>query len=450
MVSEKTVIAATRFGFGEPPASLKHIGSQYHDWLSSQLTPQSTAKLLEKIPNSATLLMENLEMRKQRRMDRKANKPVAPFGKILRKHYVEQAAARTRLAMETEHPFYERLVQFWSNHFAISVDKPQVLSIAGCYENEAIRPYILGPFRNLLMSVVGHPAMLVYLDNWTSVGPNSKVGKRRNRGLNENLAREVLELHTLGVDGGYQQSDVIALAKALTGWSVGGVRPRVGGKAGKFHFLNNTHEPGSVTLLGKRYSQSKVKQATAILDDLALHPSTAAFIGSKLYRHFISEQLDTSAVEQLKQAFLKSDGDLTAVYRVLLNLKQSWQPVAQKFKTPNELVISTYRSLQLPAANNRQLVGLMNQLGQPLFRPGSPAGWPERSSHWDGGTLLMKRIEWIDALSDRLASSVNPVELATGLLGPLLSERTETAVKRAESPAQSLALLLLSPEFQRR
>ncbi|MGS2722259.1 DUF1800 domain-containing protein [Porticoccus sp. GXU_MW_L64] len=450
MISDKTFIAATRFGFGEPPSSLQEIGTHYGDWLSQQLQPHPLPKELAGIPDSATLLMENFAMRKQRRMDRKANKAVKPFGNLLRKHYIQQAAARTRQAMVSERPLFERLVQFWSNHFAISVDKPQVLSIAGCYENEAIRPYILGSFKNLLLAVVSHPAMLVYLDNWTSIGPNSQMGRRRKKGLNENLAREILELHTLGVDGGYQQADVIALAKALTGWTVGGVRPQAGGKPGQFHFLNNAHQPGAVTVLGKAYAQHRAKQGVTILEDLARHPATAQFIGEKLYRHFISEQPDPVAVEKLKQAFLENEGDLMAVYQVLLNLKQAWQPIAHKFKTPNELVISTYRSLQLSAPQDRQLVGLIDQLGQPLFRPGSPAGWPERNSHWDGGSLLMKRIEWIDSLSDRVSRSVDPSALAEGLLGPQLSKRTRSAVKRAESASQSLALLLLSPEFQRR
>src|SRR6185503_17138370 len=229
--------------------------------------------------------------------------------------------------------FRERLVHFWTNHFAVSADKPQVLALAGALENEAIRPHVAGRFADLLAAVEAHPAMILYLDNQASIGPNSQLAQRRGRrtpgegrkfGINENLAREILELHTLGVDGGYTQHDVTTFAQALTGWSIGTDRVRKGGTPGKFEFHEAAHEPGTRTILGTRYGQSGVAQPRAVLADLAKHPATAHHIAVKLARHFIADEPLRDDVARLAKAFRDSDGDLPTLYRALLDTPAAW------------------------------------------------------------------------------------------------------------------------------
>lgn len=257
--------------------------------------------------------------------------------------YLAQVQARTSVALTSPTPFAERLVYFWANHFAISIDKLATVTMGGPLEFEAIRPNIGGRFADLLLAVTRHPGMLFYLDQAQSIGPNSLLGeaaRRRNAprqpGLNENLAREILELHTLGA-GRYKQEDVGGLARALTGWSVGGfVRRPLGLPApdGQFIFQPAWHEPGHVTVAGRRYRQQGEAQAIAILNDLALHPDTANHLALKLARHFVADQPPPALVERMAQAYLESGGQLPALYRTLVAAPEAWASPLAKFKTP--------------------------------------------------------------------------------------------------------------------
>ena len=374
----------------------------------------------------------------------------------LRPIYITDSRARWRAAIDSDRPLLERLVHFWSNHFAVSVDKLAVLGIAGSFEREAIRPHVMGRFHDLLLAVETHPAMLLYLDNQQSVGPNSQLARRatargRTLGLNENLAREILELHTLGVDAGYTQADVTSFAKVLTGWSIGGGQGRLAsGAAGTFVFRPNVHEPGAQTVLRKRYAEGDQAQGLAVLADLAIAPATAHHIAVKLARHFIADDPPATATEPIARAFEHSGGDLPAVYAALIDSAPAWDAGTAKFKTPQDYLFSLGRGLQLPPESEPRVMNAFDLLGQRQFSPGSPAGWPDRSSDWDGASALMKRIELSDAVAQKLGDRRNALQLAPQLLGGTLGEATRQSIARAASPAQALALLLTAPEFMRR
>ncbi len=458
----ETVIAANRFGLGARPGELAHIDRDPRGWLAGQLTPSSAAPAsLDGLPHSATVLVEVLDLRRAQRDARQNDADIAErYGRVVRQHYVEQALARYRAAAATDSPFHERLVHFWSNHFAISADKQPIPAIAGLYENEAIRPHVTGRFQDLLLNAIRHPAMIVYLDNQRSIGPNSPLGRRANRrrseqsfGLNENLAREILELHTLGVDGGYTQADVTSFARVITGWSVGGAAENgrfAEGEPGRFEFRDNIHEPGDHRVLGTAYAARGVKQGEAVLRDLAEHPSTARFLSTKLARHFVADEPPAALVDRLAHAYLDSGGDLSTVYRTLIESPEAWQQLAAKYKTPHDLVVSAFRAFDHVPDDGRRVVGSLDILGQVPFRPGSPAGWPDTAEQWGGADALYKRIEWADTVSRIAGPRVNPASLGAEVLGPALTAATRQAVSRAESSAQGLTLLLASPDFQRR
>jgi uncharacterized protein (DUF1800 family) len=302
--------------------------------------------------------------------------------------------------------------------------------------------------------------MILYLDNQRSAGPNSPLARRANRrndkrrfGLNENLAREILELHTLGVDGGYRQEDVTTFAKVITGWSIGGQAENgrfADGEPGRFEFREIIHEPGMQTILGNRYPQSGVDQGEAVLRDLAAHPSTARFLATKLARHFVADQPPAHLVDELASTYLETDGDLGAVYTTLIRADESWQAMHSKYKTPHDFVISTFRAFDHVPDNPKFIVGALDLMAQTPFRPGSPEGWPDTAEQWGGADGLYKRIEWCNTVARVVGSRARPVELGDAVLGPAFAAATRKAIKRAESGVQALTLLLASPEFQRR
>ena len=378
-------------------------------------------------------------------------------------YYVGAVGGRTVAALTSPAPFAERLVHFWANHFAISIDKVQVVGLGGLLEFEAIRPHVLGTFGDMLNAVERHPAMLLYLDQAQSVGPNSvigaRVGNRPNRkiGLNENLAREIMELHTLGVRTVYTQSDVTEFARAMTGWTVaglsGGPRGRLTGtegQAGDFIFAAPLHEPGTRMIMGKRYDQQGEHQAQAVLDDLAIHPATATHLATKLARHFAGDTPPPALVERMKAAYLKTGGDLPSVYRVLIDSPETWAPQAAKFKTPWEWSISSMRALGMKTAQPQMVTGLLNQLGQPTWKPGSPAGFDDIAASWAGPDAILRRVEAAERFANRAGATIDARALAPKIIPAAVTPATTQALARAESPGQALALLLVAPEFMRR
>jgi uncharacterized protein (DUF1800 family) len=457
-------IAANRFGLGARPGELDKIDQNPQAWLLDQLQgPSRLPSEISDLPDTADVLVEVQDLRRE--MRDQANGEPAPdfvrkYGRTVREHYIEQTSARYRHAVASDFPFHERLVHFWSNHFAVSIDKQPLPAVAGLYENEAIRPHVTGNFADLLIACEQHPAMIMYLDNQRSIGPDSTLGRRANRaqrerniGLNENLAREILELHTLGVSGGYTQTDVTTFAKVITGWSIGGQSDNgrfAEGDPGSFEFRDSIHEPGDHKVLGKRYSQRGVAQGEAVLHDLAVHPATAKFLATKLATHFVADEPPTDLVDTLAATYLENSGELIPVYEALVAADAAWSEPHGKYKSPHDFVISTLRAFEHIPDNTRFIIGALDLMGQAAFRPGSPAGWPDTADHWGGADALYKRIEWSNTVARIAASSVNPVDLGDAVLGPTFSPETRTAISRAESNVQGMTLLLASPDFQRR
>jgi uncharacterized protein (DUF1800 family) len=327
-----------------------------------------------------------------------------------------------------------------------------------------------GRFADMLFASTKHPGMIVYLDNWLSIGPNSQAAQNPRRarrlpgggrptGINENLGREILELHTLGVDGGYTQRDVQALAAIITGWTY--ERPRLRDLVGNevatrnglelFEFDEAAHEPGPKTLLNRTYTQTGVAQGEAALADLARHPSTARFIAAKLCRHFIADDPPPAAVARVAQAFRDHEGDLREVMGAVVDSPEAWETPFQKFKRPEEYVLSALRAANLQALPPGGGIGALAAMGQRVYAAPGPDGWSDLAASWLTADLVWKRIEFAQAYSERIArADLNPIDMAQACLGPLLSDETRTAIQRAESPAQGLTLLFGSPEMQRR
>jgi len=354
-----------------------------------------------------------------------------------------EAKVRIEAGVAADIGFVERLVWFWSNHFCVSADK--ILSMAGAYEREAIRPHVLGPFGDMLAAVESHPAMLFYLDNAESMGANSIAGINRDKSLNENLAREILELHTLGVRSGYSQADVTSLANVLTGWTFFNLGAP--GHGGEFVFFKRFHEPGEQVVLGKRYPDTGVDQGRAVLADLARHPATARHVAYKFARYFVADAPPPSLVDKLAKSFTDSDGNLKELAKTLIAAEESWTPERTKLKRPSEWIISALRLTGAPWVVGRVMSG-QALLGERLWRPLAPNGFPDDESAWIDG--LSQRVDIASNFAGGVADRLDPVALVEAGLGPLASAETRNTVARAESRAQALTLLLMAPEFLRR
>jgi uncharacterized protein (DUF1800 family) len=354
-----------------------------------------------------------------------------------------EGKARIEAAVAAEIGFVERLVWFWSNHFCISTDK--ILSMAGAYEREAIRPHVLGRFVDMLTAVETHPAMLFYLDNGLSIGPNSIAGINRDKSLNENLAREILELHTLGVRTGYSQDDVTRFANVLTGWTwIAFNEPSHGGE---FVFVKRMHEPGEQTVIGKAYPDTGMNQGRAVLADLAQQPATAAHIAYKFARHFVADQPPPPLVDKLTKSFIDSDGNLKELAKTLIAAEESWTLERTKLKRPAEWIVSALRLTGAQWAIGR-VMGSQGLLGEPLWRPPGPNGFADDEAAWIDG--LSQRADIADGFARRAAERLDAVALVEAGLGPLASMETRNTVASAQSRAQALVVLLMAPEFLRR
>jgi uncharacterized protein (DUF1800 family) len=451
-----TVLAANRFGLGARPGELAAIGADPRRWLVAQLEG------VQRIPGAIPLPIAARPGTETRLAALPAAPPMDDKGKLqnviqaalklARENYPLDAAARLQSAIASQTPFVERLVAFWSNHFTVSAVRPLVAGLIGPFEAEAIRPNLTGRFVDLLKAATLHPAMLLYLDNAVSVGPGSRAGRLRGRGLNENLARELMELHTLGVDGGYRQQDVRELAKILTGWTIrrpGQPDRAIAARLGSAVFFSPIHEPGAKTLLGKTYDEAGPGEADLALADLAQHPETARFIATKLARHFIADDPPSAAVAALTDTFIRTKGDLGAVYRRLIELEVSWQGDG-KFRSPYDWVVAIFRAFAADdPARARRAVQALDRLGQrPFFAP-SPAGWPDDSASWLAPESLLARIDYAEAVG-RARADADPARLADALFGPTLAAQSRFAVEHAPSRAEAVALLLVSPDFMRR
>jgi uncharacterized protein (DUF1800 family) len=464
--SVRAAIAAHRFGLGEP--KLDALGGDPAAWLRSQIGP-GDAPVGGPFPNSYEALEAYAEQKVP--VSDLLAMPGKPSGAPeyeLREIVNSDLQSRLATAVTTRRPFAERLVLFWANHFSVSINKGPVRGLAGALEREAIRPHIAGKFETLLRHASLHPAMLRYLDNNFSTGPHSQGVARQARkgpnverrkkaatGLNENLAREIMELHSLGVAGGggaygpwggYTQADVTAFAAVLTGWRA--YDPPREGQAVLFDA--HWHEPGPKTVMGKSYPEGP-QALDMVIRDLARHPSTARFIATKLARHFVADDPPVPLVDRLAKTFNDTGGDLAAVYRTLIDAPESWEPAPRKLKAPEEFAIT---SLRLLGMSEEQLAkgkdSALSALGQRPHTAPSPAGWPDKADEWLGPDAIWKRVEWSQRLAERVGDRVDARAVARASLGPRLTESTYQQIERAADASQALVLLLMSPEFQRR
>jgi uncharacterized protein (DUF1800 family) len=447
---QQSNIASHRFGFSE--RSLASIQSDPRTWVLDQFKQPNVFDATGLIDSTEALLLTrkvlNVALGINQEQSQQPSKDdlggMNPYRKELRQKNIQGLQRRWQHAITTSAPVTERWVQFWSNHFCVAATKGTMIALVGPHEYEAIRPHAFGRYKDLLRAAILHPAMLIYLDNAQSIGPQSRAGLRRGKGLNENLARELLELHTLGVHAGYTQQDVTQTAMLLTGWTVS---QQTGGKV---DFVAAIHQPGSKFILGKSYPEGP-EALDLLLTDLSKHPACAHFMASKLCRHFVTDEPSPALIQAVAKEFSNSDGDLVATARALFSHDLSWDVNnTPKFKRPEELVISAHRMLKLPLHAFEQNVGAVVAMGQLLGRAPSPQGWPDRAEDWLSPDALMKRVQWAERFGEANRETVDIRSLMRQAFAQDLSTDTANAIERAESGAQALALAMVSPEFLRR
>ena len=511
-------IALTRFGMGALPGEIDRVAANPREWMEAQVRGSGAPLPAGAFPSSTDQVeaflayrQDGLDSRTTRReagtladaamnapppagismQDRpdpamsdtaamEGNRPTDPAAQAafdarrdsrqaLTRVAAEAFMARAQMAATTPNGFAERWALFWANHFTTSATKFQSAIFLDAYEREAIRPHVFGRFETLALAAEQHPAMLLYLDQAQSVGPNSMAGQRRNAGLNENLAREIMELHTVGSDAGYSQVDVTEFARALTGWSIptvrdgaggagrgggrrGGARARaMAGETGRNGFVYRplVHEPGERMVLGRRYADSGREQGEAVLKDLANRPETARRLARKIAAHFVADVPPPALVAALERAWTTSGGDLSVVARALIAAPEAWAPGPAKVKTPYEFIASAHRAFGTEPQRVQPLRQALIAMGQPPQSAPSPEGWPDSAADWAGPDALVKRLDWSRAAAG-MVQGADPNLSAAAALGPRLGDRTRMAVARAESRQEAFTLFLMSPEFQRR
>ena len=423
--------ALNRFGLGRrasEPAPPDPVG-----WLKGQLAGPDPARFPSALTTAACLGA-------WRDDTRRPNGPGVPSR--VQRILADDRRAHLNNALTTGVPFRERLVWFWSNHFAISLNRLECLPVAGSFVREAIRPHVTGRFADMLLAVMRHPAMLMYLDQWTSVGPASPVGAATGRGLNENLARECLELHTLSPASGYTQADVTNAARVLTGWTVDFTRPEPG-----FAFDPRSHEPGPKRVFGWTVPEGE-QGGIALLNAVALHPACHRFLATKLVRHFVSDTPPASAVNAIARVLGDTGGDLGAASRALVDLPEAWAKLT-KLRSPLDYVFACARAVDAPPLGTALASEVLEALGQPLWSPALPNGWPDRAVEWAGPEALLRRAEFANKVAGRHPDP-DPAEVADACLGPYLRAETLRAICHAGSRRAGMTILMASPEFMRR
>jgi uncharacterized protein (DUF1800 family) len=478
MIASKTLdgaIAVTRFGLGAKPGELAEAADDPRGWLKAQITRDGAEQPQGPLPSSVARVSDLIAYQGEIAPIRQQRKAAMTIGMVGQDQMADERAAdelkqerrtvlqpllegvrdeifaRTRLATSTAQPFRERWTLFWANHFTVSTAKFQSSVLVGPFEREAIRPHVFGRFEDMLVASSMHPGMLMYLDQAKSAGPNSLAGLYKKMGLNENLAREIMELHTVGADAGYTQADVTEFARALTGYSIGAKND---GADVQGHFLYRPalHEPGARMVMGRRYDQAGEDQARAVLADLAASPKTADHLARKLAVHFVADEPSPTLVAKLREAYLASSGDLAHVATTLVDAQECWSPEARKFKTPYEFVVSGYRAAGAsPSDPAKEVVQPLTFLGQRPFSAPQPNGWSDVAADWAAPDALIKRLTWASKFSAYYAPKDGaPVDVAAAVLGDRLTVAAKTAIARAETRFEAFSILLMSPEFQRR
>jgi len=431
-MSSQSAHAAIRFGLGARPDA--PVPDDPRPWLAAQVAPLAEAPgaSVEEIRAALALRGRERERSDEMRRDIVRSDALGWAGRVL----------------TTQAPFSERWTDFWYNHLTVSRRNGVATIFSGNYHRLAIRAHAFGRFETMLLAAYRHPAMLGYLDQANSSGPNSPAGLRRGTGLNENLARECLELHTVTPAAGYTQADVGALARLLTGWSIGrGVEQN---EPAGFMFRRGVHEPGPKTLLGREYPEGE-EGAEAALRMLASHRATYHALAVKLARHFIADAPPPGAISRIEVILRNSQGDLSAAARAVIAEPASWQPLT-KLKTGQDYAISVMRGLGMPERAAPGLLAAMIRLGQPLWTAPAPIGWPDDAATWAVPEQMMRRVDWANELAGRAdAGQRLPLaNLIETLLGPLARAQTVTAALRAGSAQEAVLLVLASPEAQHR
>jgi uncharacterized protein (DUF1800 family) len=459
-------IAVTRFGLGALPGELDAARANPQGFLKDQIRKEGADQPPGNLPSSLVRLTEFREYQTERQQQKQmlarnpdmAKQAIAGAIKKEAAGVQEEFEAKSALAMTTQAAFRERWTAFWCDHFTVSAVKLASANQAGPFEREAIRPHVFGHFEAMLVASSTHPGMLLYLDQAQSIGPNSQMAQQakfrpaafrqaQGQGLNENLAREIMELHSVGLGAHYSQADVTEFARAMTGLSVG--NPRDGSYANRTVFREPAHEPGTRTIMGKRYSDPGSHQALAVMHDLAAHPATANHVAVKLARHFVSDDPPQTLIDRLQATFTQSGGNLGLVAAALIDSPEAWAPPQTKFKTPYDFTISAYRAAGTQPRNPQMLIQSLNQLGQKIYSAPSPKGWPDDAMTWAAPDQVVKRLAWSQNFAAQNAQA-EPMKIAQGALGKRLTPPVQAAILAAESRPEGLAILLMSPEFQRR
>jgi uncharacterized protein (DUF1800 family) len=448
-MNRTTAQALIRFGLGAAPGSRTEADPR--GALKAQLRgpdPGLASGNFAGLPSGLDAVNMLLAQGAARQALKRQGLPMNALHSEASQRYAADGDAQIGWAITTDAGFRERLVWFWANHFSVSGNQNECMTFVGPMIREAIRPNVTGNFTDLVLAVERHPAMLRYLDNDNSVGPDSPAGLRRKRGLNENLGRECMELHTVGLAAGYSQEDVTNMAKILTGWSVAGAEG--GGDATGFKYRPNAHEPGPQVVMGRSFDGGEQAGADA-LTFLSTYPTTYQLIARKLVTHFVADNPPPAAVARIAAVLRDSGGELAEAYAALVDLPAAWTP-GQKLKTPFEYMVSMLRAVPPPAdARPGFTIGLLNRLGQPLWMAPLPNGWPDQAVNWAGADAIMARIDFAYSYAARYGDSgVSPQGIASAALGPLLRPATSNAIASAGSRQEALTLLFSSPEFQRR
>ena len=491
----REVHVLNRLAFGPSAGDIEHVKSIGIDkYIEEQLDPKSIAlpsSLATKLDRLDTVNLSAPELFLQygppSYVSAKIDKEAAQRGRQRAQVIVDQAMdARLLRALESPRQLEEVMINFWFNHFNVFAQKGLDHLWIGSYEEEAIRPYALGRFRDLLGATAKHPAMLFYLDNWQNTAPNSPGARGQFKGLNENYARELMELHTLGVDGGYTQNDVITLAKILTGWGFrrprqplqarGTVQNPVSGNG--FFFDRNRHDFSEKVFLGHALRSSGQDEGEEALDILSRHPGTARFISYKLAQYFVSDDPPKALVDRLAKRFLETDGDIRKVLYTLFHSNEFWdeQYFGQKFKTPYEYVVSSVRAAGVSVTNTRPLRGTIGLLGMPVYGCLTPDGYKNTQAAWLNPNTMSQRLNFAVGLAsgrlpvnqapvtstEQMGSMTSPViENQAGRTTPLdaddllltlgrsISKDTKSIVASGD-PRLRASLVLGSPDFMRR
>ena len=436
--------AAIRFGLGRTPGQPI---SDPQRWLAQQLVQPDPGPSAGTVADALQAFRVDLEAKRAKAATTtttpQPGQPPAPLETSrARDMYRADTQALLEHALTTATPFRERLVWFWANHFTVSLRKGMIAPMVAGYVRDAIRPFVTGRFSDMLMAVMHHPAMLLYLDNAQSAGPRSMFGARANRGLNENLARECLELHTVGRASGYTQADVTEFARVLTGWSIERNQEPLG-----FRFRPAIAEPGDKTVLGRRFPEGEAGGIMA-LQFLGDHPATHRHLAEKLVQHFVADVPPPDAVRRIEGVLRDTRGDLGSAALELTRLPAAWQPLT-KVRTPQDFIFAAFRAAGTPPERRPNLIPIIAGLGQPVFGAPFPIGWPDVAAEWAAPEALLRRVDWAYGFAQR-PELPEPMQLAEAALGPLLTDSTATEIRRAGSRRDGITLLLASPEFQRR